>query len=98
MQDAMTIWASICHSRWFKQTSIVRPSFFFSFDPNTAQILFLNKNDLYERKIARSHIKNLFPDYEGGPDDAKAGRDYFKRCFGRLAQKAGQRAEREIYI
>ena len=24
MQDAMTIWDSICHSQWFKQTSIVR--------------------------------------------------------------------------
>ena len=23
MQDAMTIWVSICHSQWFKQTSIV---------------------------------------------------------------------------
>ena len=26
MQDAMTIWDSICHSQWFKQTSIVRPN------------------------------------------------------------------------
>lgn len=25
MQDAMTIWDSICHSQWFKQTSIVCP-------------------------------------------------------------------------
>lgn len=25
MQDAMTIWDSICHSQWFKQTSIVSP-------------------------------------------------------------------------
>lgn len=24
MQDAMTIWDSICHSQWFKSTSIVR--------------------------------------------------------------------------
>ena len=24
MQDAMTIWDSICHSQWFKHTSIVR--------------------------------------------------------------------------
>lgn len=23
MQDAMTIWDSICHSQWFKNTSIV---------------------------------------------------------------------------
>ncbi|THG93841.1 hypothetical protein EW026_g7506 [Hermanssonia centrifuga] len=46
MQDAMTIWDSICHSQWFKQTSI---------------ILFLNKDDLFEKKIPHSDIKNFFP-------------------------------------
>ncbi|KAF5385588.1 hypothetical protein D9757_006751 [Collybiopsis confluens] len=83
MQDAMTIWDSICHSQWFKQTSI---------------ILFLNKNDLFEKKIPHSDIKNFFPDYEGEPGDAKAGREYFKKRFGRLAQKADKTKEREIYI
>jgi guanine nucleotide-binding protein subunit alpha len=83
MQDAMTIWDSICHSQWFKQTSI---------------ILFLNKNDLFERKIATSDIKSFFPDFDGESGDAKAGRDYFKRRFAKLAQKAGRSKEREIYI
>lgn len=83
MQDAMTIWDSICHSQWFKQTSI---------------ILFLNKNDLFEKKIPTSDIKNFFPDFEGEPGDIRAGRDYFKRRFGKLAQKAGRSKEREIYI
>jgi len=83
MQDAMTIWDSICHSQWFKQTSI---------------ILFLNKDDLFQRKIPNSDIKNFFPDYDGPPADVKAGRDYFKKRFGRLAQKAGRQKEREIYI
>jgi guanine nucleotide-binding protein subunit alpha len=83
MQDAMTIWDSICHSQWFKQTSI---------------ILFLNKNDLFQRKIPHSDIKNFFPDYDGESGDVKAGRDYFKRRFARLAQKAGRSKEREIYI
>ncbi|KDQ49583.1 hypothetical protein JAAARDRAFT_42754 [Jaapia argillacea MUCL 33604] len=82
MQDAMTIWDSICHSQWFKQTSI---------------ILFLNKNDLYEKKIPHSDIKNFFPDYDGESGDARAGREYFKKRFARLAQKAGSK-EREIYI
>ncbi|THH31576.1 hypothetical protein EUX98_g2608 [Antrodiella citrinella] len=82
MQDAMTIWDSICHSQWFKNTSI---------------ILFLNKNDLFERKIEHSDIKNYFPDYDGEAADARAGRDYFKKRFARLAQKANQK-EREIYI
>jgi guanine nucleotide-binding protein subunit alpha len=83
MQDAMTIWDSICHSQWFKQTSI---------------ILFLNKNDLFERKVANSDIKNFFPDYDGEPGDIRAGREYFKKRFARLAQKAGRSKEREIYI
>lgn len=83
MQDAMTIWDSICHSQWFKQTSI---------------ILFLNKNDLFEKKIPHSDIKNFFPDFDGESGDVKGGREYFKKRFGRLAQKAGRAKEREIYI
>lgn len=82
MQDAMTIWDSICHSQWFKQTSI---------------ILFLNKDDLFQIKIKHSDIKNYFPDYDGEPGDAQSGREYFKKRFARLAQKANQK-EREIYI
>jgi guanine nucleotide-binding protein subunit alpha len=82
MQDAMTIWDSICHSQWFRSTSI---------------ILFLNKNDLFEKKIQHSPIKNFFPDFEGEPGDPRGGRDYFKRRFARLAQKANAK-EREIYI
>lgn len=82
MQDAMTIWDSICHSQWFKSTSI---------------ILFLNKNDVFERKVEHSDIKNFFPDFDGEPRDARAGREYFRRRFGRLAQKANTK-EREIYI
>jgi guanine nucleotide-binding protein subunit alpha len=83
MQDAMTIWDSICHSQWFKQTSI---------------ILFLNKNDLFEEKVPNSDIKNFFPDFDGAPGDIQAGRDYFKKRFARLAQKAGRSKEREVYI
>ncbi|KAK0432919.1 heterotrimeric G protein alpha subunit 4 [Armillaria borealis] len=83
MQDAMGIWDSICHSQWFKYTSI---------------ILFLNKNDLFEKKIPHSNIKNFFPDFDGEPGDVRAGRDYFKRRFSKLATKAGRQKEREIYI
>ncbi|KAH9048808.1 heterotrimeric G protein alpha subunit 4 [Lactarius hengduanensis] len=83
MQDAMTIWDSICYSQWFKSTSI---------------ILFLNKDDLFQAKIQHSDIKTFFPDFDGEPRDAHAGRDYFKKRFARLAQKAGRSKEREIYI
>lgn len=40
----------------------------------------------------------IFQDYEGEPGDAKAGRDYFRKRFSRLAQKAGRSKEREIYV
>ncbi|KAJ7061245.1 heterotrimeric G protein alpha subunit 4 [Mycena amicta] len=73
MQDAMTIWDSICHSNWFKQTSIV---------------LFLNKDDLFQKKIRTSPIKKHFPDFDGEAGNAVVGRDYFKKRFGRIAQKA----------
>ncbi|KAK0439069.1 heterotrimeric G protein alpha subunit 4 [Desarmillaria tabescens] len=76
MQETMTVWDTICHSRWFKHTSI---------------ILCLNKNDLFEKKIPYSDIQNFFPDFDGEPGDARAGRDYFKLRFSELA-------EREIYI
>ncbi|KAI0682326.1 hypothetical protein BC835DRAFT_917871 [Cytidiella melzeri] len=55
MQDAMTIWNSICHSQWFKQTSIV---FIFRAFLTIRllnrlllqQILFLSKDDLLRKK------------------------------------------------
>lgn len=65
----MTIWDSICHSQWFKQTSIVNcfPSLSQKNDDellinrSSDQILFLNKNDIFERKILTSNIKSFFP-------------------------------------
>jgi guanine nucleotide-binding protein subunit alpha, other len=62
------------------------------------QILFLNKCDLFEAKVANSDIKNFFPDFDGEPGDARAGRSYFKKRFTRLAQKAGRSQEREVYV
>ncbi|KNZ74734.1 Guanine nucleotide-binding protein alpha-2 subunit [Termitomyces sp. J132] len=104
MQDAMTIWDSICHSQWFKSTSIVRFLIYYSSGQSPEmtrsfwQILFLNKNDLFEKKIPTSDIKNHFPDFDGESGDVRAGREYFKRRFAKLAQKAGRSKEREIYI
>ncbi|KAG8905560.1 hypothetical protein FRB99_008665 [Tulasnella sp. 403] len=82
MQDAMAIWDSICHSQWFKSTSI---------------ILFLNKTDLFEEKIKASHIKTFFPDYEGSQGNVQEGKDYFKRRFLKLSATSNRQKEREIY-
>jgi hypothetical protein len=65
MQDAMTIWDSICHSQWFKSTSIVSRLVVLTLASGRRltvfKILFLNKNDLFEKKIPNSNIKNFFP-------------------------------------
>src|SRR5438046_519090 len=60
MQEALTLFDSICNSRWFVKTSI---------------ILFLNKIDRFKEKlneklegtnIPSSPMNKYFPDYEGG--------------------------------
>ncbi|KAJ7210139.1 heterotrimeric G protein alpha subunit 4 [Mycena pura] len=91
MQDAMTIWDSICNSPWLKQTSI---------------ILVLTEYDIFQEKIKRSEIRTFFPvriflsvplDFDGEPENAVQGRDYFKKRFRRLARKAGPK-DREICV
>jgi GTPase SAR1 family protein len=57
MQEALTLFDSICNSRWFIKTSI---------------ILFLNKIDRFKEKLPVSPMKNYFPDYEGGDDYSEA--------------------------
>ncbi|OMH80989.1 Guanine nucleotide-binding protein alpha-1 subunit, partial [Zancudomyces culisetae] len=50
MQEALTLFDSICNSRWFAKTSI---------------ILFLNKIDLFKLKLTRSPLSDYFPDFKG---------------------------------
>jgi guanine nucleotide-binding protein subunit alpha len=68
MQEALTLFESICSSRWFTRTSI---------------ILFLNKIDLFAEKIYDVPIEDYFPDYELGPD-VESGKEYFKERFESL--------------
>ncbi|TPX31176.1 hypothetical protein SmJEL517_g05438 [Synchytrium microbalum] len=51
MQEALTLFDSICNSRWFVKTSI---------------ILFLNKIDLFKDKLPKSPMVKYFPDFTGG--------------------------------
>lgn len=68
MHEALTLFDSICNSRWFVKTSI---------------ILFLNKIDLFKQKLPRVPISKFFPDYRGGAD-YDAACNYFKRRFEAL--------------
>ncbi|KAJ7481009.1 heterotrimeric G-protein alpha subunit, GPA2-like protein [Mycena galericulata] len=71
MQDAMQLWDSICHSRYFERTPI---------------ILCFTKNDLFEQEVLRSDIVDFFPDFQGARGDAVAGCDYFIKRFRSLAK------------
>ncbi|KAF8965653.1 heterotrimeric G protein alpha subunit B [Flammula alnicola] len=72
MQEALTLFDSICNSRWFVKTSI---------------ILFLNKIDLFAEKLPRSPLEDYFPDYQGG-NNYDAACDYLLHRFVSLNQSA----------
>ncbi|KAJ3874249.1 guanine nucleotide binding protein alpha subunit [Lentinula edodes] len=72
MQEALTLFDSICNSRWFVKTSI---------------ILFLNKIDLFAEKLPRSPLGDYFPDYTGG-NNYDAACEYLLRRFVSLNQSA----------
>lgn len=94
MQEALTLFDSICNSRWFVKTSIVRTStswritYLFP-----TQILFLNKIDLFAEKLPHSPLGDYFPDYTGG-DNYDAACDYLLHRFVALNQNA---ATKQIY-
>ncbi|KAL9938651.1 hypothetical protein V8E36_002370 [Tilletia maclaganii] len=70
MQEALTLFDSICNSRWFTRTSI---------------ILFLNKIDLFKEKLPISPMGEYFSDYTGG-DDYDAACEYIVNRFISLNQ------------
>ncbi|KAL5485495.1 hypothetical protein ACEPAI_8137 [Sanghuangporus weigelae] len=72
MQEALTLFDSICNSRWFVKTSI---------------ILFLNKIDLFAEKLPHSPLGDYFPDYAGG-DNYDAACEYLLHRFVSLNQNA----------
>lgn len=70
MQEALTLFDSICNSKWFVKTSI---------------ILFLNKIDIFKEKLLKSPLNSYFPDFDGGTDYNKAC-DFFTKKFVSLNQ------------
>ncbi|KAJ2081624.1 guanine nucleotide-binding protein subunit alpha [Coemansia sp. RSA 988] len=70
MQEALTLFDSICNSRWFVKTSI---------------ILFLNKMDIFREKLPHSPMRKYFPDFDGG-NDIDAASEYILKRFVSLNQ------------
>jgi guanine nucleotide-binding protein subunit alpha len=75
MQEALTLFDSICNSRWFVKTSI---------------ILFLNKIDLFAEKLQYSPLGDYFPDFRGG-NNYDAACDYLLHRFVSLNQSAASK-------
>lgn len=70
MQEALTLFDSICNSRWFVRTSI---------------ILFLNKIDIFRQKLQTSPLKDYFSDYKG-QNDYDSACEYILKRFVELNQ------------
>lgn len=70
MQEALTLFDSICNSKWFVKTSV---------------ILFLNKIDIFKDKLPVSPLDKYFPDYSGGNDWERAA-DFLTQKFVNLNQ------------
>lgn len=64
MEEAMSVFDSICNSRWFANTTI---------------ILFLNKTDLLKEKLYKSPFTDYCPEYDGDPLNADQVIDYYER-------------------
>ncbi|XP_020558606.1 guanine nucleotide-binding protein G(i) subunit alpha-2 isoform X2 [Oryzias latipes] len=78
MHESMKLFDSICNNKWFTETSI---------------ILFLNKKDLFEQKIAHSPLTICFPEYEG-PNTYQEAQAYIQTKFEDLNKK---KETKEIY-
>lgn len=59
MEESLTLFGSIVNSAWFTRTSIV---------------LFLNKIDIFRKKLLTVPLERYYPDYEGTvPDEVRVG-------------------------
>ena len=70
MQEALTLFDSICNSRWFVKTSI---------------ILFLNKIDIFKEKLPKHALSESFSDFSG-PETYDTASDYILNRFVSLNQ------------
>jgi len=77
MVEAINLFADQCNNQYFKSVDI---------------ILFLNKRDLFEDKIARVAISDIeeFEDYTGKPNDYDDGCNYFLEKFKSMNKTNGK--------
>lgn len=56
-------------------------------------ILFLNKCDLFEKKMASSSLKKFQPDYDGADGDIEAGKEYIYGLYEKAFKMPGESDE-----
>jgi len=72
MHESLKLFEEFCNSRWFANITI---------------ILFLNKSDLFQTKIAKTDLKCCFPKYTGG-NNYEEGIKFIKETFLSTNQSA----------
>uniref|UniRef100_A0A0V0J9X6 Guanine nucleotide-binding protein G(I) subunit alpha n=2 Tax=Schistocephalus solidus TaxID=70667 RepID=A0A0V0J9X6_SCHSO len=77
MRESMALFHSVCNNRWFRETNI---------------LLFLNKWDIFKKKIRTSPLNQCFADYRGANEPDEAG-SYIRRRF----QALNKNPAKEIY-
>lgn len=78
LHESIVLFDSLCNSKWFA---------------NTPFILFLNKTDIFEKKIQRSPLKQYYPEYNGKPQDSAEAMKFFETNFLKL-----NRTNKPIYV
>ena len=66
MRESLTLFETINSYPWFVDSST---------------ILFLNKLDLFEAKISKSHLGNYFPQFQGAEGDGEAAKNFIASMF-----------------
>jgi len=66
IHESLTLFDAICNNKFFQQTSM---------------ILFLNKRDLFEQKIAQNPLSRFFPEFRGPDGDPKAAMQFILGMF-----------------
>ncbi|XP_075899792.1 guanine nucleotide-binding protein subunit alpha-14-like [Nelusetta ayraudi] len=69
LQESLALFKTILASPWFEKSST---------------ILFLNKKDLLEEKIMRSHVATYFPAFTGPQCNAEAAKKFFLQLYKNL--------------
>ncbi len=80
MRESLMLFRTILDYNWFKETNM---------------IVFLNKMDVLEEKVAKSPVNAHFPDFDGPEGDAKAVIDYFG---DRFQEQNPNPEDRQVYV